>query len=188
MTRHSLYRRALGALGVLLLAACKAPAPPDYAAQYQPVVDGFLAGWNAGNLDGLDAVVAPTFRRVGAGGTAAEGLEGLKKLMTKLRTAYPDMKVAIDEIHFMQGVSFNRWTFTGTNTGPGDQPPTGKSVKLSGLTLLRYEGNKIVEEIAYFDALDWYQQLGLTVAKAVKARPAKKREGGRDNRNVLQNN
>jgi predicted ester cyclase len=73
------------------------------------------------------------------------------------------MQVVLDESHFMQDVSFHRWTFTGTNTGPGEEPPTGKSVTLPGLTLLRYRDGKIAEEIVEFDSLAWKQQLGYTV-------------------------
>jgi hypothetical protein len=36
MTKQSL----LVAVGLLVLVGCAAPTPPDYAAQYQPILDG----------------------------------------------------------------------------------------------------------------------------------------------------
>jgi predicted ester cyclase len=39
-------------------------------------------------------------------------------------------------------------------------PPTGKSVKNSGATLLRWRDGKIAAEIVQFDALAWQTQLG----------------------------
>ena len=72
----------------------------------------------------------------------------------------------------MKDMSFHLWTFAGTNTGPGATPPTGKSVKLSGATRLRFQDGKIVEELVFFDALDWQNQLGFTSMPPASAAPA----------------
>ena len=167
MTKRSL----LVAVGLLALAACAPPAPPDYAARYQPIVDAYVAGWNTGNLDGLDAVLAPNFHRRSAGGLNSDDLAGMKKAMTDFRASFPDLKVVIDEGHFLQDTSFVLWTATGTNTGPGATPPTGKSIKVSGASLGRYNDGKMVEELVYFDALDMQQQLGFTLAPPASAGP-----------------
>ena len=75
----------------------------------------------------------------------------------------------------MKDLSFHLWTFTGTNSGPGAMPPTGKSVKLSGATRVRYQDGKIVEELVFFDVLDWQTQLGFTLTPpASGAAPAAK--------------
>ena len=155
---------ALG-LGALAVAACQPAAPPapDYAAIQQPAVDAYLAGWSTGNLEGLDAAMAANVMRRSSAGMNADNLDELKAAMTTLRTAYPDAKVVSDETIHMPNAAVLRWTFTGTNTGPGDAPPTGKSVSLSGLTLLRFADGKITEEHVAFDAADWYRQLGYTI-------------------------
>jgi len=59
--------------------------------------------------------------------------------------------------------AFVRWTFTGTNTGPGDAPPSNKAVKVRGSTILEYKNGMIAFEDVYFDALDWNMQLGATL-------------------------
>jgi predicted ester cyclase len=69
--------------------------------------------------------------------------------------------VTIDEIHYQEGRSFAKWTFTGTNTGSGDFPPTGKSVAFKGSSFGHYSGGKLVEEHVYFDGFDMMSQLGL---------------------------
>ncbi len=38
---------------------------------------------------------------------------------------------------------------------------TGKPVKVSGVSFARYEGGKLIEELVYFDALEFLSQLGL---------------------------
>ena len=157
---------------LLTLAGCAAPAPPDYAAQYQPAVDAYIAGWNSGNVDGLDAAFAEDARRSSSGGMNSDSLAGLKNMMTEFRTAYPDAKVVLNESHYLDGQSFHLWTFTGTNTGTGAMPPTGKSVKVSGSTLMRYKDGKIVEELVYFDALDMQTQLGYVLTPPAPAEAA----------------
>ncbi|MGH8863962.1 MAG: ester cyclase [Burkholderiales bacterium] len=158
------------AASMLTLAGCAAPAPPDYAAQYQPALDAHIGGWNGSNLDGLSAGIADNVQRRSSGGFSADSLEGLKKVMTDLRIGFPDAKVVLDESYFMKGLSFHLWTFTGTNTGPGTVPATGKASKVSGATLIRYnQDNKIVEELVYFDAADWYTQLGYTITPPATA-------------------
>jgi steroid delta-isomerase-like uncharacterized protein len=161
------------AAGLFALTGCAAPAPPDYAAQQQPAVDAYIAAWSGADLGGLDAVMTADVRRQSSGGLNSDSLDALKKVMTDVRTAYPDAKVVIDEGHYMKDVSFFLWTFTGTNTGPGTAPATGKSVKLSGSTLMHYRDGKIAEEIVYFDVLDWQMQLGYTLTPpAAAAAPA----------------
>ena len=56
---------------------------------------------------------------------------------------------------------FYRWTQTGTNTGPGDFPPTGNSMNITGVCYAKIRDGKMIEEHGYFDVLDLMQQLGL---------------------------
>jgi SnoaL-like polyketide cyclase len=148
----------------LFVAGCAKPAP-DYAAQYQPLVDTYVAGWNGGPFDDFNNTFTSDFKRTSSGNMSADGIEALEKTMTDLRTAYPDAKVVLDESHYMKDVSFHTWTFTGTNTGPNSDgsAATGKPVSLSGTTLIHYRDGKIADEGVKFDALDWYQQLGFTL-------------------------
>jgi predicted ester cyclase len=156
----------VAATGLLLLTACGQPAPPpppDFAAEHKAAMDAFMAGWNTGSVDGLDGAVTEDFERRSPGGMTVSGRDGIKQLMTDMRTSYPDMQVVLDESYHMKDVSFHLWTFTGTNTGGGEMPPTGKSVKNSGATLLRWRDGKIAAEIVQFDALAWQTQLGYTL-------------------------
>jgi len=91
--------------GLLALVGCAAPTPPDCAAEYQPAMDAYMAGWNEGNVDGLDAVITESFQRRAPGGMNANGLEAMKKVMTDLRAAYPDAHVALDDSQYMKDMS-----------------------------------------------------------------------------------
>ena len=152
-------------LGALAVAACQPAAPPapDYAAIQQPAVDAYLAGWSTGNLEGLDAAMKANVMRLSSAGMYADNLDELKAAMTTLRTAYPDAKVVSDEIIHMPNAAVLRWTFTGTNTGPGDQSPTGNAVEIKGLTTITMVDGLITMEYVRFDALSWMEQLGYTL-------------------------
>lgn len=129
---------------------------------YKEHFDAFIAAWNDGNLDGLDEYVSANIVRKAPNtiNSSANNLTELKKVVTDFRTAFPDIKVTIDELHFSDNHSFAKWTFTGTNTGPGEYPPTGKSVNISGSSIARYEDGKLVEDCVYMDVLEFMLQLG----------------------------
>jgi steroid delta-isomerase-like uncharacterized protein len=155
---------ALG-VGFLVAAACQPPPPPppDYAESQQPAIDAFLAAWNTGSVDAMDAAMSPGVRRDAPGEASdAANLAELKEVVLSMRAAYPDARVTLDDAYYLEDLSFGFWTFTGTNTGEGDMPPTGASVRISGLTVLRFADGRITEEIVYFDNADWLSQLGFT--------------------------
>jgi steroid delta-isomerase-like uncharacterized protein len=168
MKKHSL----LASVAVLSLGGCSSP-PPDYSAQYKPLADAYVAGWNEGSFDTFDNMLTADFKRRAPGGAVgnAAGIEAIKTLMTNTRIAYPDVKVVITEGHYLKDVAVLIWTATGTNTGPGadGSPPTGKPITVSGMTLMRYRDGKIAEENVAMDMLDWFQQLGYTVTPPAPA-------------------
>ena len=125
--------------------------------------EAMLAAWNEGDLDGLDDFVdADAVRRAPASmNSNADGRDQLKDVIKRFREAFPDGQVTLDEAFYQGDRSFGRWTFEGTNTGPGDFPPTGKRVKVTGTSLSRYRDGLLTEELVHFDALDMLSQLGL---------------------------
>lgn len=166
MVKHGL----LAGVAVLSLVGCSSP-PPDYSAQYKPLVDTYVAGWNKGTFDTFDKMLTADFKRRAPGGTVGntDGVEAIKTLMKNMRIAYPDVKVVITEAHYLQDVAYFLWTATGTNTGPGahGSPATGKPISVSGMTLMRFRDGKLAEETVAMDMLDWVQQLGYTVTPPV---------------------
>jgi steroid delta-isomerase-like uncharacterized protein len=155
--------RYLAALvSALMLFGC-ARAPTDYAAEMKPALDAFVEAWNTGDVDKLDASTTEDFMRTSPAGMEADSREAMKGVMTALRASYPDARVVITDTRYDADRAFLNWTFTGTNTGPGDMPPTGKPVQLSGYTVTHFDGDKIAHEEVYFDVLSWMTQLGATL-------------------------
>ena len=125
---------------------------------------------NAGNLALVDEFYAPEYVSHNyATNEEQVGLDALKEGITITRTTFPDFNLTNDEIIVMGDKTVTRWTWIGTHTGPlqtteGELlPPTGKKVRVSGVTISRRVNEKIVEEWSYFNVLDMVIQLGWTI-------------------------
>jgi len=145
---------------MLLTFSCK---QQDVSKEFKPIIHAFNESWNTGDLDALDAVVDPKYIKHTADGPQ-EGLDLLKQMISSNRIAFPDYHCTYDEEIYVGDKAVVRWTVTGTNTGPGFGPPTGKKVKITGITIFRFVDSKIVEDLAESDGLGLYQQLGYTLA------------------------
>ncbi len=144
-------------------------------------VERELEIWNAGNLASVDELFAPEFVSHNYATIEEEvGLDALKEGITSMRTTLPDINMTYDEIIIMGDKTVTRWTMTGTNTGPmqaseGELPPTGKKIRLSGVTISRRVNEKIVEEWIYFNVLDMVIQLGWTITPPAPPEPEEKK-------------
>jgi len=153
----------IAGLALVATVACcttTAPALPDYAAELEPMAKSFISVWGSKDYDQLDAIAAADFRRT-APDQNVNGLVEMKTFMGQVHTAYPDFHIVIDESHVVKDLATMIWTVTGTNTGEGAFPPTGKSIRVQGMTMLRFAGGKIVEEVVFYDTATITEQLGL---------------------------
>jgi len=91
------------------------------------------------------------------------GLEEAKQYVSNALTAFPDAQVTVEDVIAEGDKVVTRYTIRGTHQGETEEygPPTGKQVKLEGITIHRIEGDKIVEEWERYDNLNILQQLGL---------------------------
>ena len=152
-----------------LLMGCQAPDPVREAtAKLKPVADAYMQAWNTGNVNTLDAICVPQVVRYDRMAEAVRGLDSLKGAIARIRQTYPDFKLTSEEEFYVGNHAVVRWTVTGTNTGPGAFPPTGKSFKVSGLSLSRFVDGKLAEEHTEYDMLSVLQQLGFQVAPPAK--------------------
>jgi len=136
---------------------------PDASKELKPVVDKYIEVWNNGNYDELDAIFNSDFVRIVNQIPDVKGVDGLKKVMSGFRTAFPDLKITIDNEVYAENSAAVRWAFSGTNTGPGEMPPTGKSVDIWGLDILHFVNGKISKQILAYDNQSFMEQLGFTM-------------------------
>ena len=117
--------------------------------------------WNKGNLEVCDEVFAancsfhdPSF--------AVEGVTGMKEQARLLRAANPDLHLDVHDILADGEMTAARWTMGGTSRGEfRGLPATGKTYVMTGMTIDRWEGERIVEEWTTYDLLGALQQLGI---------------------------
>jgi steroid delta-isomerase-like uncharacterized protein len=89
------------------------------------------------------------------------GPEGFKQFVLMYRSAFPDSRYTLEEMIAEGDKVVTRWSGTGTHQGElMGIPPTGRQVTVTGISIGRYEGGKLVEEWLNFDALGMLQQLG----------------------------
>jgi steroid delta-isomerase-like uncharacterized protein len=133
--------------------------------------------WNKGNLSLADELFAPNYEHHDASTPDfGRGPESEKKRATLYRTAFPDVRLTIEDIIAEGETVMTRWSCRGTHKGDlRGIAPTGKQINISGVTIARLANGKFAEGWVNWDALGLMQQLGvvpeLGKAKAVAAKP-----------------
>jgi predicted ester cyclase len=88
--------------------------------------------------------------------------EGFRQLGNVFTSAFPQSQTTIDDEIAEGDKVVSRWTYRAVHRGEFQGiPPTGKQVTMTGLTLLRIAGGKIVEHWVELDQLGLLQQLGV---------------------------
>ncbi len=119
---------------------------------------------NKGNLDVLNEVFAPGVVDHDPAPDQGKGPEGFIQFFTQLRTAFPDLKIAVEEMVAADDKVAFAYTMTGTQEGPFEGiPATGKKVKARGLQLAKYNSEgRITERWGSSDQAGILQQIGAT--------------------------
>jgi predicted ester cyclase len=172
MNRVSQSRLKLGLMAIALLSTVLVTGCQEQ------MVDATVAGqasrnimmknveiYNTGNVDLIESIISPNYvGHFSSMETVAIGLDAFTEWVLTNRAAYSDFRVGVDKIIVEGNLACLQWTVTGTNDGPmSDRGPTGKQIRVQGLTLARIESGMIVEEWITWDVLDMYRQLGYTV-------------------------
>jgi steroid delta-isomerase-like uncharacterized protein len=91
------------------------------------------------------------------------GWAGIAGYVAEVRNAYPDFRLELHEMVAEGDLFASHWTCTGTHRGEyRGIPPTGRQIRLTGMTLCRVEKGRIVEDRVYFDRLSMFEQLGVS--------------------------
>ncbi len=132
----------------------------------QTFTDRVLSMWNGTDTSIVDEIYAPEIVRHDCGVPEdLIGLENAKNHLENLFNAFPDLNLTIDEMIVSGNKMVQRWTMIGTNTGSmNEMPPTGRSVRFSGVSIGHFVNGKAVEIWDFYNALDMMQQLGFTLA------------------------
>jgi steroid delta-isomerase-like uncharacterized protein len=118
--------------------------------------------FNQGKYDVIDELVAPTFVNHDPLTGDTKGPEGTREVIEGYRSAFPDLKVTIEDQLAERDLVATRWTAKGTHKGELlGIAPTGKEATVTGLTIDRIKDGKIVESWNNWDTLGMLRQLGI---------------------------
>jgi predicted ester cyclase len=119
-----------------------------------------------GNYAAADELLADGVINHGPGIPPTVGTEGIKRQAALLRTAFPDLRVTLND-QFGEGDRVvSRWNGSGTHSGPLTMPavtlePTGHAISFDEIRIDRHQGGRIVESWWIPDRFTLWQQLGL---------------------------
>ena len=118
---------------------------------------------NEGRFDAADELASEDVVFRGRGGKAAvSGLDSFKRVVSKLREAFPNLKFTIDDQIAEGDRVATRFTVTGTHLGDYfGTAPTGRSVTYSAVDIFRIADGKIEEVWSLSDQLHLLEQLGV---------------------------
>jgi len=119
--------------------------------------------WNERKLGVLDEIVANDYvRHDPAFPGEVRGPGGFKQYVMAMCTPFPDAQISIEDVIAEGEHMALRWTFHGKHSGDFmGIPATGKEITLTGLSIIRIRGDKIVEGWDGYDALGVLRQLGV---------------------------
>jgi predicted ester cyclase len=129
------------------------PSPSPQA--IHSLAERYTEAWCSQNPASVAAFYAPNGSlRVNAG-TPAVGRGAITEEARGFMTAFPDMKVLMDDLLVQGDSAVYTWTLVGTNTGPDG---SGHRVRISGFEVWRIGADGLIaESMGHFDS-DAYQR------------------------------
>ncbi len=174
-------------IGIIGLASCSGPSSSDVAEQSEdpgakavvetmtPVRAGifeevmqptdieefarrYADAWSSQNPESVATFFADSGSLTVNDNPPAAGRMAIEEVARGFMAAFPDLRVAFDELSTVGERTLFHWTLTGTNNGPGG---TGNPVKISGEESWLFGPDGLVaESLGSFDAEDYARQLG----------------------------
>ena len=125
------------------------------------VVRRFIAKFNEGRLDEIDAEYDQNYVLDFPGGPAGAGKQGIRSATTEFRAAFPDLRFAIDDLFDEGERAAWRWTMTGTHKGKlGPVPASGRKVQVPGISIISLREGRIVRDRVRADMVGLLAQIG----------------------------
>ena len=120
--------------------------------------------WNKKREDAVDEMLAEDGVGHGLAGPDGEqirGPESFKKLQRAFLSAYPDLRITVEDTVVEGDKIAARCRVTGSHKGEGvGVAPTDNKVEFTGMLMVRVKDGKIVEAWNEFNFMEMYSQVG----------------------------
>jgi steroid delta-isomerase-like uncharacterized protein len=118
--------------------------------------------WNKGNFAVFNELISEKYVAMEPVIGEVRGMEALRQYVQTFRTAFPDLRVMIEDIGVVGDRVFCRWTGRGTHRGAFmGIPPTNNKGDVRGISIDRLQNGKIVEHHESYDSLMMFQIMGV---------------------------
>jgi uncharacterized protein (TIGR02246 family) len=122
----------------------------DFGARY-------TAAWCSQDPERVAAFFSTAGSLIINGGAPAVGRSAIREVARGFMTAFPDMVLRMDDARIEGDRAVYRWTFAGTNIGPGG---TGQQVLFSGFEEWEIGADGLItSSLGHFDEADYQRQL-----------------------------
>ena len=160
--------------GIVLTAACVLPTAPSMGIEQNKALARrfFEEAASQHKPDLIDELFAPDYVLHDPANPMVQDRETFKQFLEGHYVAFPDVQWIVEDVVAEGDRVVVRWTLTGTHQGPLlGIPPTGKKVRMRGISIYRIAGGKIAEEWAVSDVMGFMQQLGVIPAPGAPPGP-----------------
>jgi steroid delta-isomerase-like uncharacterized protein len=118
--------------------------------------------WNRGNFAAFEQLFSPDFVYRDPDQPHVTTLRDYAQMVTMYRHAFPNLQIVVEGQIAEGQMVVTWWGERGTHTGPLlNISPTNKTITITGITIDRFERGKIAESRTIWDALGFFQQLGV---------------------------
>jgi steroid delta-isomerase-like uncharacterized protein len=119
--------------------------------------------WNEGRTETVMELLAPKVMGIGQveDGSMITNPEEFLVFMKRLRGAFPNIRITVEDAFGSGDKVATRWTVRGTHTGDHlGVAASGKDVAIRGISIATIRGGKIVEGWDNWDQLKMMQEIG----------------------------
>jgi predicted ester cyclase len=129
----------------------------DITNQLRKFAESYTAAWCSQNAASVAAFYSHNGSLTINDGSPAVGREAITEAAQEFMTAFPDMRVFMDDLTIDGEQAIYHWTLQGTNTGPGG---TGKRVRISGFEQWSISADDLIAaSTGHFDSAEYQRQL-----------------------------
>ena len=123
----------------------------------------FQEVWNEGRTETLYELFSPEGVAHGQESAEAElrGPQEFEGFARKIRGAFSEIQLTVEDVFAADDKGVLRWSGVMKHTGDAlGMPSSQQTVRLRGITLVRFAGGKVVESWDNWDQLGMLQQIG----------------------------
>lgn len=127
------------------------------------LLEHLLTLWNSHDVSDAGKIYAENYVGLDVTDhTRVQGIAGVGRQLARFYTAFPDLVFKAEEVVMEEKRAVMYWTARGTHQGVLlNIPPTGRRVRVNGVTMLCVENGKIVQATHLWDMAALLRMIGL---------------------------